>query len=35
MKTEIEVLVCDITKMSVEAIVNSANSSLRPGSGLS
>ena len=32
--TEIQVLLCDITQLQVEAIVNSANASLLPGSGL-
>lgn len=35
MNVEIEILLCDITKLEVDAIVNSANSSLRMGSGLS
>lgn len=35
MKLDFEVLVCDITKISVDAIVNSANSSLRMESVLS
>lgn len=35
MNIEIEILVFDSTKMDVEAIVNSENRSLRPGSGLS
>lgn len=35
MSVEINVLLCDITKLEVDAIVNSANSSLRMGSGLS
>ena len=35
MSVEFKVLLCDITKLEVDAIVNSANSSLRMGSGLS
>lgn len=35
MNVEVEILLCDITKLEVDAIVNSANSSLRMGSGLS
>lgn len=33
-ETEIQVLVSDITKLQMDAIVNSANASLLPGSGL-
>lgn len=35
MSVEFKVLLCDITKLDVDVIVNSANSSLRMGSGLS
>lgn len=35
MSVEFKVLLCDITKLEIDAIVNSANSSLRMGSGLS
>lgn len=35
MSIEFKVLLCDITKLELDAIVNSANSSLRMGSGLS